>query len=647
MLAPPLSKDETLARHELALDATAKEFPSYPRELIESVLFEEFKRVERERCTTDLFYLAHDILGYSDLTESIHRPLCQLVESVNPLIIAQRERALKVVTTSATHATTTATEQHVDNMAEWFGYTARTDFGGKGEGGVSGPTPPQNFIKYFNLPNNDTINKLLDEKIIQFNPESRTRLFLLFRGAFKSTIITIAHTIQLMLIWPDIRILIASHKKEGGSQKFLGSIKDHFIRNERFRNLFPEYCPKANSTGQIDWGTSEQVTLPNRSATAIYPEATIEIAGNTTDVTGRHYNYLKIDDIVTRESVTNESMLERTEEFNALLTFLFDQPEWGIKDYSGTCYHFADLYAVLRDSPQITKFILPVWDENEVPTIPERFTHDGIQKIKDDPSQTSYQFSAQYMMNPVPEEDQTFRPAWWKREGFYYDVLPNNLRVTIFVDPANSQNKKSDYTSLFVVGIDESGDYWVLDMVRDKLDVEGRATLAINFAIKHGIHKINYESVGFQNTDAYIIKKLAQERHHYIEVNELKATMASKEDRIRALQPIFERGTIHLPRKYEYYSKYHKRSIDMVSLFNREAWMFPKNEHDDMIDCLSQLCRVTLYSPSKIKNKEEDNMFNKMRQLAIDAKKPKKVFNGFGQKIQLKGRQIPAKKAFF
>src|SRR3990167_3902800 len=107
MLDPPLSKDETLARHELALDAVAKEFPSYPRELIESVLFEEFKRVERERCTTDLFYLAHDILGYSDLTESIHRPLCQLVESVNPLIIAQRDkqRGLPVVTLSTTHAT--------------------------------------------------------------------------------------------------------------------------------------------------------------------------------------------------------------------------------------------------------------------------------------------------------------------------------------------------------------------------------------------------------------------------------------------------------------------------------------------------------------------------------------------------------------
>ena len=241
------------------------------------------------------------------------------------------------------------------------------DCGGRGGGVGERSDSPQNSIKFsepqlsslntsgkFMLPDTEAINKLLERKIIEFNPSARTRLFLLFRGAFKSTIITIAHTIQLMLLWPDIRILIASHKKEGGSQKFLGSIKDHFMRNERFRRLFPEYCPKPNSVGQMEWGTSEQVTLPNRSARANYPESTIEIAGNTTDVTGRHYNYLKIDDIVTRESVTNESMLEKTEEFNALLKFLFDQPEWGISDYSGTCYHFADLYAQLRDSDQIT-----------------------------------------------------------------------------------------------------------------------------------------------------------------------------------------------------------------------------------------------------------------------------------------------------
>jgi len=464
-----------------------------------------------------------------------------------------------------------------------------------------------------------------EEKIIQFVEDARTRLFLLFRGAFKSTIITIAHTIQLMLIWPDIRILIASHKKEGGSQKFLGSIKDHFIRNERFRNLFPEYCPKASQSGQIDWGTSEMVTLPNRSPQAIFPEATIEIAGNTTDVTGRHYNYLKIDDIVTRESVTNESMLEKTDEFNALLTFLFDQPEWGIADYAGTCYHFADLYSKLRNSAQITKFILPVWDEKKVPTIPQRFSSQGIEAIKNSPMMTSYQFSAQYMMNPVPTEDQTFRPEYWNRAGFYYDKLPDGLKIYVFVDPANKQKKESDYTALMTIGIDKSGDLWLIDIIRDKLTLEGRAKLVLDTLKKHGIHTVHYESVGFQSSDFKSIKDLGRQYDYNISVVEIKASKQSKEDRIRGLQYYYEQGKVHWPKKYRYYSKYHNREYDMVDVFRLELWMFPSCEHDDLADCHSFIIRTTMSKASAAQVTKDKDMFDTLLEKFMPNKQDRKI----------------------
>lgn len=577
-------------------------------------------QIERERCKTDLFYLAHDILGYSDLTESIHRPLCQLVSSVNPLMVELAKRGRKY---NDSNELGDATRGAVKGD--------KVDFGGTGWGGERLEKPTQNSIKNFTLPSTESINNLINNQIIQFNPEARTRLFLLFRGAFKSTIITIAHTIQLMLIWPDIRILIASHKKEGGSQKFLGSIKDHFIRNKRFRKLFPEYCPKPNTAGQIDWGTSEQVTLPNR--TEIYPEATIEIAGNTTDVTGRHYNYLKIDDIVTRESVTNESMLEKTEEFNALLTFLFDQPEWGIADYAGTCYHFADLYSVLRNSPQVTKFILPVWSEDKVPTVPERFTTKGIEAIRNHPSMTSYQFSAQYLMNPIPAEDQVFRPEYFNKGGFYYDKLPSNLKVYVMVDPANKQRKESDYTALITIGIDSSGDLWFIDIIRDKLTLDGRAKLVCDILLKHGVHTVNYESVGFQSSDIKSIREMGAQRDWYISVNEIKASRQSKEDRIRGLQYYFEQGKVHWPKRYMYFSKYHNREFDMVDIFRRELWMFPSCEKDDLADCASFILRTNMIkSGGGVQAKKETDAFEFWQQSIREAKK--KVtgkFNGKGQ----------------
>lgn len=564
---------------------------------------EELRLIHREglrqRCFNDLFYLSSEVLGYKDLNTPVHISACKVLESINPLVSSLGDKK-KRDTMKSMDLIRPSLPSHIDQYVEW-------------------------------------------------NSRSLTRLFLMFRGSFKTTLVSIAHTIQLMLLWPDIRILIASHKKEGGSQEILRAIKSHFTQNAKFRYLFPEYCPQPNASGFIEWGTTEKVTLPNRSKTAIFPEATIEITGVTTDVTGRHYDYIKADDLVTRDSVTNEQMLTQTEQYNSLLKFLFNQPEWGIIDYSGTPYHFADLYASLREQTDITKLIIPVMNNVGEPNVPERFSKEGIERIKNDKAMSGYVFSCQYMLNPVPEEDQTFRPEWWKREGFYYDdrTLPTNLRIAIFVDPANSQKKKSDYTSLFVVGVDDRQEYWVLDLVRDKLDVEGRANLAISYAIKYDIHNINYESVGFQNTDAYIIKRISREKNYYITVNELKATAASKEDRIRALQPIFERGMIHFPKSYPYHSTYHKSTMDMVPIFNREAWLFPKNDHDDMIDCLSQLCRITLYSPSKQKTISEEPLFDQLRQYAIDYKKPKNPFHGFGNKLNNKQRGIQARRTFF
>lgn len=594
--------------------------------------------LERERAKSDLFYLAHDILGYSDLTESIHRPLCDLVQSVNPLIIHLRDRAAAPPTPGGRVPRYDAKAEHARNVAEWEarqGGAVKSDGDStSGTGGVGlgvADTHPK-FCKNFNLPNYKSINDLAAAQIIQFNPEARTRLFLLFRGAFKSTIITIAHTIQLMLLWPDIRILIASHKKEGGSQKFLGSIKDHFIRNERFRALFPEFCPKANAAGQMEWGTSEQVTLPNRSSKAIYPEATIEIAGNTTDVTGRHYNYLKIDDIVTRDSVTNESMLAKTEEFNALLTFLFDNPEWGLADYAGTCYHFADLYAQLRESPQITKFILPVWDAERKPTVPERFTMDGIEAIKNHPSMTSFQFHAQYLLNPVPEEDQTFRPEYWRMPGFYYEKLPDNLRYGVFVDPANKQRKESDYTALMTIGIDSVGDWWLIDIIRDKLTLDQRAKLVLKILMERGLHQVNYESIGFMSSDIKAIKEMGSQSDWHIGVNEIKASRQSKEDRIRGLQYLYEQGKIHWPKKYNYFSRYHNREFDMVDVLRREMWMFPKCEKDDLCDVQSFCLRTSMIKAGRPGVRQEKDKLDDLIE--------KLVLNKGANELKGKGREL-------
>lgn len=560
----------------------------------DSELSEAVYEVRRQAARTNLFYLTREVLGYKELTESVHLPLCAIVQSINPLVLAKGAEKGKL---------------------------------------------------RFTIPNLGTVIPSSITKHTTFRDDAKTRLWLLFRGSFKTTIISIAHTIQLILNNPDIRILITSHKKEGGSQEVLASIKHHFIRNQVFRGLFPEFCPKANPQGIIEWGTQDKVVVPNRSELAAYPEATIETAGFSTDVTGRHYDVIKADDLVTKDSVTNETMLQKTEEYNSLLKFLFDQPEWGLLDYVGTCYHFADLYSILRQREDITKVIIPATIDG-APTIPERFTIEGLEAIKNSPGMGSYVYSCQYDLNPVPEEDQVFRPEWWNRPGFYYDEAdaPVNLRSYIFVDPANRTKKKSDYTAIFVIAIDDKGHYWVREMLRDKLQsVDHRVDAVILAAQRHSVSKIFYESVGFQSTDAFTLRKEMQARAIWIAVEEVKSQGANKHDIIRGCQPLFESGLIHFPRTCTYYSQYEQKSLDMLKAFNMEAWMFPKCEHDDMLDCLSMVTRVQLFAPPKSIVDRHDNEFERARQLSIDNKYPKKFF-AFGKRRTLHG--IPFKQGW-
>lgn len=551
----------------------------------EEVLNEATRQAMRAACKANLFYLTKYILGYSDLNERIHKPLCEVIEAVNPFITKMSE----------------------------------------------GKRPEVKF----NWKNEDKCHANI-RPFIQFNEDATTRLFLMFRGSFKSTVITIAHTIQLLLIWPDIRILIASHKKEDGSEPLVGSIRHHFMRNKKLRWLFPEYCPQPNKMGQIEWGARDSILLPNRSEGAAWPEMSVETAGMTTDVTGRHYDYIKKDDLVTKDSVSNETMIQKTRYFDSLTRFLFVQPEWGIADYVGTPYHFNDIYANLRKS-SVTKVAIPIYDEQGFLTFPERFTDKGVEAIRNSPDMDSFSFSAQYMLNPVPSDEQDFRPEYFEGLDFYYHEAPTNLRKYMFVDPANKRSRKSDFTAVCVIGIDENDIIYLLDIVRDKFGVEERTNLVLDKAQEHGLKKVHYEAIGFQDTDCYIIKKKCTERKIWVDIEEVKHGNASKEDRIRSLVPTYQRRRIRWPRKLTYFSKYERKSVDMLELLKDEMLMFPKCEHDDMIDCHAMLTKATTYKAEKQKEATKEDEFMRARQLAIDAKKPKQDFRGFGRKVVFRG----------
>ena len=460
----------------------------------------------------------------------------------------------------------------------------------------------------------DLIKRIAQDK-------SPRKLWLWARAHFKSSLITEAHTIFLIINNPDIRLLIGSNTLDI-AKSFLNNIKKHFTSNEDFRFFFKEFCPIPNKDGKIEFGTTENFTVPNR--VRICKEPTVMCAGVGTNLTGFHFDYMKLDDLVTRLSVTNEEQIKVTKEYYASLRQLFDNPLYPKEDVVGTTYHFADLYSELKNNTEFEKSIIPIKDEGENIVFPERFTEEGIQRLMDDPSMSSYEFSAQYYLNPVNPKDRKFRDEWIT----YFDILPQGLSEYICVDPASTQNKKSDYTVIERWGFDSEGKCYLINGIRDKLTSFQRIDILFNFVRNaKNLKMVRYEVLGGRHGDLEVIRERQLKDKVFFFVSETKSSHASKADRIeQRLSGRYQAGLILWPKRLYFTSIYDGKVHDFIQDFRLEFLQFPHTSHDDILDAQSQLFEDEFILGEKIKANDKktgmtaddwDNFYNSMDRMKM------------------------------
>ena len=110
------------------------------------------------------------------------------------------------------------------------------------------------------------------------------------------------------------------------------------------------------------------------------------------------------------------------------------------------------------------------------------------------------------------------------------------MNLALLVDPANSQTRSSDYTAIAVIGQATDENYYLLDVVRDRLSLRERINFVMELHRKWRPLKVGYEKYGLQADIEYL--KEVQERETYrFEVTELGGQL-SKADRINRLIPL-------------------------------------------------------------------------------------------------------------
>lgn len=432
------------------------------------------------------------------------------------------------------------------------------------------------FLLVHGLKRTDADRDWIFDRCRDVQADPYNRLDLWARGHYKSTIITMAETIREILNDPNVTVGIFSHTRPI-AKAFLRQIKREFETNALLKELFPDIFYTNPQAESPKWSEDEGLTV-KRSANP--KEATIEAWGLVDgQPTSKHYKRLVYDDVVTRESVTTPDMIAKVTEAWELSRNL------GSEDaktrYAGTRYHFNDTYKAIMDRG-IKPRLFPATDDGTIEGTPVLLTREKLdEKYRD---MGPYTFGCQMLQNPRADETQAFKTEWLRK---YQQTHREGQNVSILVDAASEKKKTSDYTSMWVLGLNSDQNIYAIDMIRDRLNLKQRAEALFDLHRTYKPSDVGYEKYGMM-ADVEFMHSEMERRNYRFQITELGGPMP-KNDRIRRLTPYFDQGRIWLPQKL-YRTDYQGQQVDLVATFIEEEYKpFPVGLHDDMIDALARL----------------------------------------------------------
>lgn len=313
-------------------------------------------------------------------------------------------------------------------------------------------------------------------------------------------------------------------------------------------------------------------------------------------VTGRSGHLLIIDDPVkNREDAESSRMMEKLNDWytSTLYTRLEPhvgaivviQTRWSENDMIGqllenehnvsekgrenwTIVDLPALYEDEGDRPILPEHCPTVADWREEmgePLCPQRYDQDALERIRE--AVGSRDFASLYQQRPAPEGGNMFSPEWWQ----YYDwdtPLPNFQRIMLSVDCTFTDAKKSDYVVGAVVG-QAGSQFYVLDMVREKLDVVGTMAMIARMYKRHSLSGTVIELAA----SGYAVFQMMQKKvPGLIGFKPDK----SKVSRASGIVPIVEAGNVYLP-----------ASAPWLDAYLNEFALFPASKNDDMVDAIT------------------------------------------------------------
>lgn len=441
------------------------------------------------------------------------------------------------------------------------------------------------FLLVYILKRKDLRKDWLYERCVEVQNAPDGHLDLWAREHGKSSIITFGKTIQDILRDPEITVGIFSHTRPI-AKGFLRQIKRELEANDTLKRLFPKILYANPHKESPKWSEDDGILVKRNGNPK---ESTVEAWGLVDgQPIGKHFRLMVYDDVVTRESVTTPDMIAKVNEAWELSRSL--GTEGGSVRYIGTRYHFNDTYRLMMERQAATPRIYPATVDGTPEGTPVLMDQGTIAQRRRE--QGPYTFSSQMLQNPVADSAQGFKMDWLQ----YIEVKNHSgLSIVIVVDSASEKKRSSDYTVMMVVGVGADDNYYILDMVRDRLNLTERGDKLMQLHRIYRPKMVGYEKYGLQ-ADIEFVEYLQAQQNYRFNITPLGGQMP-KNDRIRRLIPVCEQKRLFLPKSLLYVD-YEGRASDLVKDFVEQEYLpFPVAVHDDMMDCLSRVMDTEMSIP--------------------------------------------------
>lgn len=440
------------------------------------------------------------------------------------------------------------------------------------------------------------------------------QLVLMPRDHMKSALMAyrVAHRITKD---PSIRVIYMS-STINLAMKQLSFIKE-ILASKIYRRYWPEMVAE-NEHDRKKWTETEfSVDHPIRAREGIR-DPTCLAAGLSKSLTGLHCDIGVLDDVVVQENAYTEEGREKVKTQYSLFASIegAEALEWVV----GTRYHPDDLYASMQEMEQeivdkegviiSRKPVYEVWerkvedrgDGSGEYLWPRQQRSDGksfgfnqaILSQKKAKYLDKTQFYAQYYNDPnkydesniTPDKFQYFDRSQVVNERGRWFVRGNPVNLFAAMDLAYSEDRRADYSAIVVIGIDYTGNIYVIDIDRFKTEKISEMFEHMRDAyIKWGFRKIVVESGSSQKAvvremkDVYLrpanLALSIEERTH-------SPHEGTKEERI---------GIVLEPR-YTNMSIWHYRGGNCQVL--EEEVLQRKPRHDDIKDALAMAVEIAV-----------------------------------------------------